>query len=455
MSIIRTLILLLLPITLFAEIRTTDNLLVNHNFETGDSTGWTTSGDVQVLNDCCQLNNVPSNYDIEIGDSGSITQDFKLYSDTITEQMLDNGYVNLLSTVEVQNGECAVAGCWGGQGGADPFTIRLQIKDSQSNVLATVSQTRYDTTSIQGENFTNSLTYTGTGSRVGNIFLSAEDANAPATLGATNFDNISVVMSYDDTVLTTTQVQELNTTFEEIEEIIELTEEIIPEKYEEIFVEKKVIEEIILEVYPEIFEIKEEEKLIEEEIVLEVLKEEIVVAQETEIEEIQEEVVVETEPEMIEEVSQEIEEEIQEEMTEQTPEDVNAEDSCVGCEENETVAEDKEINIDEISAKVESKIDGIDKQIAVTQQIVAKLMNNNQALDNYMNVNTEFFDNQLELSEINIDEYMNKTFTDDRIIYQDVSFTNDSLHQYNLELSNIQIKRKLAEDNLRRIINGL
>ena len=72
-----------------------------------------------------------------------------------------------------------------------------------------------------------------------------------------------------------------------------------------------------------------------------------------------------------------------------------------------------------------------------------------------MNVNTEFFDNQLELSEINIDEYMNKTFTDDRIIYQDVSFTNDSLHQYNLELSNIQIKRKLAEDNLRRIINGL
>jgi hypothetical protein len=277
----------------------------------------------------------------------------------------------------------------------------------------------------------------------------------PATLGATNFDNISVVMSYDDTVLTTTQVQELNTTFEEIEEIIELTEEIIPEKYEEIFVEKKVIEEIILEVYPEIFEIKEEEKLIEEEIVLEVLKEEIVVAQETEIEEIQEEVVVETEPEMIEEVSQEIEEEIQEEMTEQTPEDVNAEDSCVGCEENETVAEDKEINIDEISAKVESKIDGIDKQIAVTQQIVAKLMNNNQALDNYMNVNTEFFDNQLELSEINIDEYMNKKFTDDRIIYQDVSFTNDSLHQYNLELSNIQIKRKLAEDNLRRIINGL
>ena len=39
-------------------------------------------GNVQVLNDCCELNNVPSNYDLEFGDSGSISQDFKLYSNT-------------------------------------------------------------------------------------------------------------------------------------------------------------------------------------------------------------------------------------------------------------------------------------------------------------------------------------------------------------------------------------
>lgn len=447
----KLIILLLLPITLFAEVKITDNLVVNGNFESGNSNNWTTSGEVVVLNDCCG-----SQYDLEFGLQGSIEQDFNLTSDTITQQMLNNG-ITLNSSILIQNGECNTdVKCWGGQGDIDKFVVRLQIKDINNEVLTSTTQERQIATGINGETFTNSVSYTEIGSNIGNIFISGTDSNGiSGGLGGANVDNVEVLMTYDDKVLTTTQVQELNTTFEEIEEIIELTEEIIPEKYEEIFVEKKVIEEIILEVYPEIFEIKEEEKLIEEEIVLEVLKEEIVVAQETEIEEIQEEVVVETEPEMIEEVSQEIEEEIQEEMTEQTPEDVNAEDSCVGCEENETVAEDKEINIDEISAKVESKIDGIDKQIAVTQQIVAKLMNNNQALDNYMNVNTEFFDNQLELSEINIDEYMNKTFTDDRIIYQDVSFTNDSLHQYNLELSNIQIKRKLAEDNLRRIINGL
>ena len=51
---------------------TTGNLITNGNFETGNANGWTTSGDVQVLNDCCELNNVPSNYDLEFGDSGSI-----------------------------------------------------------------------------------------------------------------------------------------------------------------------------------------------------------------------------------------------------------------------------------------------------------------------------------------------------------------------------------------------
>ena len=67
-----------------AEEQTTGNLITNGNFETGNSNGWTTSGNVQVLNDCCELNNVPSNYDLEFGDSGSISQDFKLYSNLVS-----------------------------------------------------------------------------------------------------------------------------------------------------------------------------------------------------------------------------------------------------------------------------------------------------------------------------------------------------------------------------------
>ena len=126
-----------------AEEITTGNLITNNNFETGNANGWTTSGDVQVLNDCCELNNVPSNYDLEFGDSGSINQDFNLSSDTITQNMLDNG-ITLNSTIEVQNGECAVAGCWGGQGNADTFTNVLTIKDSDGNTLASNTTIRTD-----------------------------------------------------------------------------------------------------------------------------------------------------------------------------------------------------------------------------------------------------------------------------------------------------------------------
>ena len=79
-SIVLTLLLTILTLTTSAEEITTGNLITNGNFETGNANGWSTSGDVQVLNDCCELNNVPSNYDLEFGDSGSINQDFDLSS---------------------------------------------------------------------------------------------------------------------------------------------------------------------------------------------------------------------------------------------------------------------------------------------------------------------------------------------------------------------------------------
>ena len=51
----------------FSEEKTTTNLITNGTFESGNSNGWTKTGDVVVLNDCCG-----SNYDLEFGDSGSI-----------------------------------------------------------------------------------------------------------------------------------------------------------------------------------------------------------------------------------------------------------------------------------------------------------------------------------------------------------------------------------------------
>ena len=47
----RYLAILLFPLSLFAE--TTGNLITNGTFENGNSNGWTTTGEVTVLNDCC------------------------------------------------------------------------------------------------------------------------------------------------------------------------------------------------------------------------------------------------------------------------------------------------------------------------------------------------------------------------------------------------------------------
>ena len=267
-----------------AEEITTGNLITNGNFETGNSNSWTTSGDVQVLNDCCELNGVASNYDLEFGDSGSIEQNFNLSTNTITQNMLDNG-ITLDSSMDAQNGECSVAGCWGGQGAADTFTNVLTIKDSDGNTLASNTTIRTDVTGIDGAIFTDRLIYNGTGSNVGNINISGSDANAPANLGGPNVDNISVTMTYDTSVLSNEITNEINEIFEEIFEEInfERIEETFREefKFEEQFTFELVeepMEEPKLEFKSMVMMVEEmefEEEFFEEEIVMEIEEETI------------------------------------------------------------------------------------------------------------------------------------------------------------------------------------
>ncbi len=404
-------ILLLLP--LLANADTSQNLITNGTFDNG-TTGWTLSGDTQRIGDCC-----PGGHDLEFGDYGSIEQTFPLASEAITQPMLDNG-ITLNSSVEVQNGEGGVGSWAPNRGGADTFTIRLQIRDEDQNVLATTTQERTNVTGINGKDFTDTVSYTGVGSNYGNIFISGSDANAPARLGGPNVDNISVTMEYDPVVLTVEQTQEIQEIFEQIEEVY--IEEIA---IEEVFVEP-IIEEVYIEPIPEVVELTVEEEFIEETIVLapEVIEEEII--------SVESEVQIEETVEVIEEVFEEIVEAPVEETNEtevveetETNTEVDESNETAVAEGTEAPNEDRgvetQLTIEEISIKVADKIKTIDGQLKATQMIVAKVMARDNKISSYSQVNTDIFI-QPDLQSIDISTYTNNTYVDIRNIYPNQTY---------------------------------
>jgi len=444
-----------------AEEITTGNLITNGNFETGNSNGWTTSGDVQVLNDCCELNNVPSNYDVEFGDSGSINQDFDLSSDTITQNMLDNG-ITLDSTIEVQNGECNVTGCWGGQGNADTFTNKLTIKDSEGNVLASNTNIRTDVTDINGANFTDRLIYNGTGSYTGNIDISAIDANAPSTLGGPNVDNVSVTMTYDSSVLDDEIVNEIGEVFEDLEDVFEYIEFVeIEEMFEEMitfFTEPPVLEEMMpeeeLSFEPMITMV--EEMPMEEEAMAEEIMEEISMEEESMIEEemIEEEAIEEefAEEEVIEEEPKEVAEEPsekEEESNSKTTETAKVKNENNTKQKNIQSKETIKNNLVKIMDKVDKDIKDISKNLQIKNIIKLDAMASDQvSLDVYdipFYKSENIYLDQLEIQDLR-QLYVNTTLS---------SYTStDPIAIVNEKLNQINIKKQKILIELEQLKNG-
>jgi len=456
MQYIVSIVLLMMSIlTISAEEITTNNLITNGNFETGNANGWTTNGDVQVLNDCCTLNNVASNYDLEFGDSGSIEQQFNLTTDTITQAMLDNG-ITLNSTVEVQNGECGVAGCWGGSGNADTFTITLKIKDSDGNVLATSTKIRTDVTNINGANFTDSLTYNGQDSNLGNLNIAGTDANAPSNLGGANVDNIVVTMTYDNEVISNELIAEIENVFEELQEEIFKKVEIKQEfKFEEEF---KIVqappmeEEIEIKEFIEMITMPEKEPEIMEEMPQAV---EEIIEEKPEEEMITEEIIKEAKEEMPEEIIEEEPEQIaeetkEEEVIEEEPKEANEEAPKKEVKTKVASKKTKKPKIDKIMAKVDAQIKDNAKNLTIKNIIKLDAMQSDQAsLTAYNNV--EFYKpKDIYLKQIEI--------FDNRSIYADVDLVkytaNDIMEVKIKKLNEIKSKKRLLLLELQELKNG-
>ena len=448
-------LMLLTHITLAEEI-TTNNLIINNNFETGNANGWTTNGDVQVLSDCCTLNNVASNYDLEFGDSGSIEQQFNLTTETISQAMLDNG-ITLDSTVEVQNGECGVAGCWAGRGGeADSFTITLKIKDSDGNVLATSTKIRTDVTNINGANFTDSLTYNGVDSNLGNLNIAGTDANAPSTLGGANVDNIVVTMTYDNEVLSNEIIEEIENVFEELQEEIfqevEFKEEFKFEQEFKIVQAPPMKEEIEIEEFIEIISMPEKEPEIIEEM-SKVVEE--IIEEKPEEEIITEEIIKEAKEEMPEEVIEEEPEQIaeetkEEEVIEEAPKETTEEAPEKEIKTKVASKKSKKPKIDKIMAKVDEQVKDSAKNLTIKNIIKLDAMQNDQAsLTAYNNV--EFYKSK--------DIYLNQIeIFDNRSIYANVDLikytANDIMEIKIKKLNEIKYKKRILLLELQELKNG-
>lgn len=447
------------PYLLHAESLTTNSLILNGNFESGNLNHWTTEGDVAVFNDCCSLNN--STKDVEIGKSGSLSQSFTLISDNITQPMLDNNPTELVSTLNVQNGECTGTGCWAGsgRGGYDSFTVRLQFRDSDNNVLATTSNTRTDPTAILGSTFTDQLIYSGTGASIGNIKLSGYDAAQENGYGGVNFDDIEVVLNYNSEYVTEVQAAAITESVEELNEVLELFEEVIPEEIitETIYIQE--FEELAVEILEENFaQIQIEEAIaIEEEIILavmepepQIIEPEIVEELTTEVEEIEsieEEIYAESvEPETTsetEEVEQAGSTELNSEPGTDNPEEIETSEN-----ENDSRSSKVTVTIDDIADKVASKIQDVNKRVAVTQMIVAKIMmgKNNNAITTYSQFGNEIFENQLEIPQMSLtNEYTKDLEKDDRVIASPVFYE----YRQKVDQANADLIR--AKEHLRNI----
>jgi len=306
--------------------------------------------------------------------------------------------------------------------------------------------------------------------------VTSYSVSVPGTSGHYGADirQPSLKVTYQEVPITVLTATEIGVTVKELDQIIEIFKNIIPETFTEIFIDDFI--EVKIDEPMDLITI--EEQFIEDDLILAVIETEPEILETIETVEIKEEQpieiieTVETAQVIEEENIEIVEEEIYAELTEESLPEEAEETTSSGSEpepelsgtESGTVGDGDEVatqatptetntvsGIDDIAAKVAARIQDLDKRLEVTQLIVAKVImgKNNNVINAYSKFGNEIFSNQLEVTEISLTTaYLKELEQDNRILASPV-FTK---YQNKLDKANDDVIR--AEENLRRIKIG-
>ena len=490
---------LLLSKTGISETVTTGNLLPNSN----DGVDWNSSS-TDMINDggsgyvsngstvngftiTCPTGQSNCGYKYNVGGDFEVTgtatvsaDDIKLYSNSITQQMLDNG-ITLNSKIDVANCESVQGNCENKTGSNDTHTTTVTLNDSSGNVLSTVSQTRTEITGFHGNcngypgasgdgrsaacgQYTDTLIFNDVGSNNVDWSWSGTDSHgSSSSRGGPNLLGASLSMIYSNTEynpIDDTIQEEIDNIFIEYEELPPITElpifenitweedfifeeELFEEEFELIFLEEfesfeefETLEEFDTVEIAEEFETIFEEEFSEEE--MEILEEEFA----DEFEELNDDVMDEVlDEEPTELVATETEEETFEEEATEEKEVAAAEEETTE-EKEEVIKEKKNESITEEETETK-KAEGLledDKEIEI-----AKTEDKKISIDVVENVSVvvkeiSLFDNGNKLAA-----YEDNNFYQPETIYADVD--NALFIQADLSIYNKGIYLNIGLDN--------
>jgi len=458
---------ILLALPLVANSDTTGNLL-NQNFDSnawsGTATGRHGSYEVaahhgQYIESTISLSNTLTEDQIKYGWTSTLGADIWHWNDATSETEMIQVITGSDGSVVTQSRKVTISGCGYTNCGSHQTYTDSHVEGMNSNTDYEI-KVRF--------NFSESTQSSGH--------------------WAVDLENPTLYVEYEanPVFLSNTQTAQITTAVDDVEEV-----KIEEFKFEEVQIDEIKIEDIYIASINSSIELEYKPEL-EEEIVLDIVPVMEVNNDDTKnIEEVSTEIKDYEEKSFDDQTGNEIEQEVQEETNlvrndEQESGTESYQSSDSGREQDTTISrdnseesfeddaettvsqrspeenisngnsdrssqEDISIEIDDIESQVANRFESIDKQLVATQQIVARSM---QSRNQYDSSNLEIF-NQPNIDGGNIDDYIRRTYIDDRELYASSQTAyNDRVAEYQTKIDTAQDNVIRAENELKRIING-